>query len=1020
MAGLSDSFTKLVMKIGENVGTRRNDCPETPTTPNYPYPSQRPGSPFIMLEGDQEIQYDHCSGGNESFDFTVEFENSKKDSSFDDAQYDDYNSRLMDGNQSEDEFDSENDDDNHEAAMLEIDEMRSHRGDPLTKEQFQSYFDECGRLVNEHDLRKQIFKGGVDDSIRRDVWTFLFELFPFNSTNREREVLQVENKVFYEALKIRWKNILKSLVIDNDYEGVRYCPKWYKGCLKNGARSTTPVPLNDIDDVENVPSNDSGSVDFPSNNTIQDNVEKSLNHTEDEIRVALADAMQDLEVEDTLLSRHTSDFSDISFIEKALESPDQLNDDDEIPEEERFDNKVFPNPFLLSPEYVNSHESLYSQSENIDSVDIDSFDCKLTKSEIASNGDIDDNVKESCEDDEADLHGENIEPNQSIDSEIVVAVEKSIGFNEIPHVNDGQTEQIGVTTTGEYKCDLKDDKELDESEKSIYDLNYLNENIDCGLTKERNFLNVYNQPTQPMNISKNKINASSFARMDCKHDQERINTKYEKPFIAKSPTGESLEKLPPWIAQMIRASTPTTPDKKAKSKVEVELDECSCQQSREEVELNKERSELNRELLGIVETANKYLEQSMKLQSGPNTPSPGSDRCSPILEKDTRENKVKTPTGSDVKDKDSKQTNESLFLTPISSTEADVFLNNTPCLKLVTDSSPESPSYDENESSRPCPYCTYNTKTSNKIVLPQSLGEDQLKFMEIQAQLFAARQPFKEKRIAESVRVIDKDVPRTDREIDMFQGNSDPGLLRLRDALLTYAFFHPEVGYAQGMNDIMARFLYVMDDEAEAYWMFLRYMEHFKNDFMEEGMLKKIAQVEQLLMKMDRELYDFLHETDMGLIFCHRWLLLNFKREFEYNEAVRLFEITSSRHLEVSSLSAEIERSKERAKEFVKDKAGSHMEEVFLLPEYPFDVFVCVAMLMECRDMVMGTPDISTVYQILSNLPKTLELKQVLRRSEELFYRYCRKTTVDCFQVIDDHEIPDQKRSRLSFSFSFR
>ena len=43
------------------------------------------------------------------------------------------------------------------------------------------------------------------------------------------------------------------------------------------------------------------------------------------------------------------------------------------------------------------------------------------------------------------------------------------------------------------------------------------------------------------------------------------------------------------------------------------------------------------------------------------------------------------------------------------------------------------------------------------------------------------------------------------------------------------------------MNDIMARFLYVMNDEAEAYWMFRRYMEHFKNDFMEEGMLKKIG-----------------------------------------------------------------------------------------------------------------------------------------------------------------------------------
>ena len=90
-----------------------------------------------------------------------------------------------------------------------------------------------------------------------------------------------------------------------------------------------------------------------------------------------------------------------------------------------------------------------------------------------------------------------------------------------------------------------------------------------------------------------------------------------------------------------------------------------------------------------------------------------------------------------------------------------------------------------------------------------------------------------------------------------------------------------------------------------------------------------VALVEQLLMKMDRELYDYLHSMDMGLMFCHRWLLLNFKREFDYMEAVRLFEITSSRHLEVSSVEAKLERSKERAKEFVKDSKCLIMEQRF-------------------------------------------------------------------------------------------
>ena len=57
--------------------------------------------------------------------------------------------------------------------------------------------------------------------------------------------------------------------------------------------------------------------------------------------------------------------------------------------------------------------------------------------------------------------------------------------------------------------------------------------------------------------------------------------------------------------------------------------------------------------------------------------------------------------------------------------------------------------------------------------------------------------------------------------------------------------------------------------------------------------------------------------------FFFRWLLLNFKREFDYKEALRLFEITSSRHLEVSSLEAEMERYKERAKEFENNSMSS-------------------------------------------------------------------------------------------------
>ena len=83
------------------------------------------------------------------------------------------------------------------------------------------------------------------------------------------------------------------------------------------------------------------------------------------------------------------------------------------------------------------------------------------------------------------------------------------------------------------------------------------------------------------------------------------------------------------------------------------------------------------------------------------------------------------------------------------------------------------------------------------------------------------------------------------------------------------------------------------------------------------------------------------------------------------------------------------------------DSAGSHLEEVFISPDIPFDIFICVAMLTECRDVLMATSDVTAVYEILSKLPNTLDLEVVLQKAEQLFYQYCRRTVVDCFQVID-------------------
>ena len=50
-----------------------------------------------------------------------------------------------------------------------------------------------------------------------------------------------------------------------------------------------------------------------------------------------------------------------------------------------------------------------------------------------------------------------------------------------------------------------------------------------------------------------------------------------------------------------------------------------------------------------------------------------------------------------------------------------------------------------------------------------------------------------------------------------------------------------------------------------------------------------------------------------------RWLLLDFKREFPFGEALRLFEVISSHYLELNSDKALVETDKVIAKEFEHD-----------------------------------------------------------------------------------------------------
>ena len=48
----------------------------------------------------------------------------------------------------------------------------------------------------------------------------------------------------------------------------------------------------------------------------------------------------------------------------------------------------------------------------------------------------------------------------------------------------------------------------------------------------------------------------------------------------------------------------------------------------------------------------------------------------------------------------------------------------------------------------------------------------------------------------------------------------------IREILLNYALFNPSIGYNQGMSDLLASVLSIVQDEVDAFWCFVGLMEN--------------------------------------------------------------------------------------------------------------------------------------------------------------------------------------------------
>ncbi|KAF8636690.1 hypothetical protein AX17_003495 [Amanita inopinata Kibby_2008] len=190
------------------------------------------------------------------------------------------------------------------------------------------------------------------------------------------------------------------------------------------------------------------------------------------------------------------------------------------------------------------------------------------------------------------------------------------------------------------------------------------------------------------------------------------------------------------------------------------------------------------------------------------------------------------------------------------------------------------------------------------------------------------------------------------------QSPSNEHIDRLAAILLTYNFYEKDLGYVQGMSDLCAPLYVVMDaDEELTFWCFVKFMERMKQNFSRDqsGMKKQLLTLQQLISMMDPELYRHLEKIDgLNLFFCFRWVLIAFKREFPFEDVLRLWEVLWTDYYSCN-----------------------------------FILFVALAVLESHRDVILRyLVEFDEILKYCNELSMTIELDTTLAQAEVLFLSF--------------------------------
>ncbi|CAI4057647.1 hypothetical protein N7582_000899 [Saccharomyces uvarum] len=121
----------------------------------------------------------------------------------------------------------------------------------------------------------------------------------------------------------------------------------------------------------------------------------------------------------------------------------------------------------------------------------------------------------------------------------------------------------------------------------------------------------------------------------------------------------------------------------------------------------------------------------------------------------------------------------------------------------------------------------------------------------------------------------------------------NPHLIHLQNILTTYNVYNTNLGYVQGMTDLLSPIYVIMKDEWKTFWCFTHFMDVMERNFLRDqsGIHEQMLTLVELAQLMLPELSEHLNKCDSGnLFFCFRMLLVWFKREFDMQDIMHIWE----------------------------------------------------------------------------------------------------------------------------------